>query len=148
MSSKDGNELFAAIQASNQAAQASPAEGKLSGHRRERFEGDDASHLSGNASSNDVETGIKEPAHPAKVGFDPKNGTASVRTAHLFRTVIPTDVRRDGKENYPIAVGFCTRGCGVHCNQNPLPRECTQNPSVKFQNNQMAVTYVFTSPSE
>lgn len=145
--SKDGNELFSSIAATYSNSPTSPEASKLSGHRRDRYVGDDASSLVG-SSANDVEAPQKEPANSAKFGYDPKECTGSVRSGHLYRTVIPKDsTNKDGKV-FPIAVGFCLRNCGVHCNQNPFDRVCPKNPNVQFQNNQMIRTYTFVSSDE
>lgn len=145
-SSKDATELFDRIKTIPfDPASSSPS--NLAGHRRDRYEGNDASLLT-IAPSNNVEAAPKEPVNSGKFGFDPRNATSSVRTGHLFRTIIPADPRHSDKPNYPVAVGYCARGCGVHCNQNPLPRECTENPAVEFKNNQMTMTYKYVSPNQ
>lgn len=150
-SSKDANELFATIEegskATDPSAASSSAESKLSGRIRDRYEGTDASHLT-RSSTNNVEAAPTEPVNQAKFGYDPRNGTGSVRSGHLFRTCIPSDPRHMDRQQFPVAVGMCLRNCGTHCNQNPFNRECSGNPNVKFQNNQMTMTYTFTSPNE
>ena len=157
-SSKDGEQLFATIQASatNQDPASSAAPSKLSGQRRSRsparYEGIDASYLT-KPQPDHVEATPRQPVSSGKLGFDPKNGTSSLRSGHLFKTIIPSDPRHSQNRRpdgtaFPVAVGFCVRGCGTHCNQNPIDRFCPENPSVTFKNNQMLMTYVFASPTE
>lgn len=65
--------------------------------------------------------------------------TSFADSAHCFRTK-ESGKAADGKV-FRKAFGVCIRqGCGVHCNANPLPRDCIGNPNVKYLNNQRSWT--------
>lgn len=136
--SKDGNEFFRQITA----AQPKPAE--LSGHRRERYEEGtvDASFLSGNTQANLMEVKPHNEANAGgKLGFSPKETTGSVRTAHMWKRTY-----QQGSE-YPMPVGRCLR-CGVHCNQNPMDRNCSGNKNLKFEDGKVTFTITMMDNSE
>ena len=126
-------------------------QGKLAGHRRERYEEDtlDVAFLSGNSSSNTMESNqvnkpVNVPNQVARLNVDPRDGTSSVQSGHNFQVRIPApDPKNPEKKQYPVAIGYCLRGCGTHANSNPFNRECPKNPNVSFKNNQMLRTYTY-----
>lgn len=167
-SSKNGTELFAQINSSNapnpQVQQppvpASSDSSQLSGHRRERYEEGtvDAAFLTVNSNTDEMvnqsyptkrSNGTFPLEHldanviPPKFGFDPrKDSTASLQTGHVWKTEKPeADPRYPNGQQFPVAVGYCLRGCGTHCNSETIKRTCSNNNGWAIVNGEI-VRYV------
>lgn len=139
--SKDGKEFFSQLTASQ------PKPSELSGHRRERYEEGtvDASLLSGNSQANLMDVKPHNDAAsanvPTKTGISAKECTGSVRTGHMWKRTY-----QQGNE-FPTPVGRCLR-CNVHCNHNPMDRNCPGNKSLKFEDDKVTFTITMDNSDE
>lgn len=129
-SSRNADALFASLTA----AQSNPF--GVDDRRRERYDGADASELT-------VPNNSAKPTNIVQFNHNMlKESTVMVRTAHAFAKIVPKD------SEYPVAVGYCLRGCGTHAHSNPMNRECKFNPSLKFKDNSYTITQVYSAPKD